>query len=476
VLDHLEKLVDPLNVGRVHEGAVRILSEVGMAVPSEEVCARLAGAGLRIAKGRMFVAPQRTIEFMEGQRCRMPPEPPLDFARGGEPVEPQEAPVRLHSGSHALHHLDPEAGVAKPLTIPDLERYTRLLAALQQNGMLASACCPGQPGDVEPGLAPLWQQLISARFIPDPPIYAYSLADAPYVAEMARILGKGITAGVHPISPLLLAGEEFELALRLIDDGAMQEVSAAPMPVMGVTAPLDWAAGWAQAVAEAVGAAIALEALGARRAHAFAALYTADMHTGGLVYGSPEHALITLTEAKVNRELLGNPRRAAKSLMTTAKVPDEQAAAEKTAHTLIALLGGYRELGGVGILAVDEVFSPQQIFIDFDIVGHVWHMVRGLQGSHAQGDVVALLGEGVFEGERFLGAESTLRRFRDFYWSPRLFDRRPTKAWLADPTDVLERAWELGKELIGKYDYELDAGRQKALREVIESARNSVCA
>ena len=463
VVNHLETLVEPLDTARIREGALRILTEIGLAVPSADVRDRLADAGLRVADGRVFVDAGRASTLMERQRSQQTPEP-------------EDAPLRLHSGSHALFHFDPEARCISPLTVAALEPYTKLLGALAQSGMIAAACCPGQPTDVEPRIAALTQQFLAARFIPDPPLYAYSLADMPYVAEMARILGKGVAVGVHPVSPLMLGGEEFELALRLIEEGTLASVSAAPMPVMGVTAPLDWVAGWAQAVAEAVGTAVALETLGAQRCSAFAALYVADMHTGGLIYGSPEHALITLAEATVNREILGNSRRAAKSLYTTARTPDPHAALEKTAHTVVALLAGYRELGGVGVLAVDEVFSPQQVFVDFDIVGHAWRVVRGLGETHGEGDVVALVNEGLSQPERFLGAAATLARFRDFYWSPGLLsDRRSAKAWLSDPTDALARARERAREMIAAYDYELDAARLKALRAVVESARKVLC-
>lgn len=462
VLNHCEQLVATLDTERIRDGAARLLAEVGMAVPSENARQRLAAAGLRITDGRVFIPHERAVQFMERQRAKAAPEP-------------EEAPLRLHPGSHTFYHFDPEARTVKRLTLRDLERYTKLVAALRRDGVLASAYCVGQPSNTEPQLAPLWQQFTAARFIPDPPLYAYSPDYAPFVSEMARILGKRVGVGVHPISPLTLGGEEFELALRLMDEGTLESTGTAGMPVMGVTAPLDWVAGWAQAVAEAVGAAVALEALGAKRVSTFAALYAADMRTGGLVFASPEHVLLTLTEAKVNREVLGNLRRPAKALYTTAKTPSAQAAAEKTAHTVVALLAGYRHLGSIGIMAVDEVFSPQQVFIDLDIVGHAWRIVRGMDANHAQGDVVALVREGVSQVEHFLAAPTTLARFRDFYWSPSLFDRQPTAAWLANPTDVLDAAWARGRELIDGYTYELDADRQRAFRKVIDDARRHFC-
>ncbi len=457
----LEELVAPLDTERIRQGAVRILAEVGMAVPEEKIRGRLAERGLRVQDGRVYFPPERVEQFMARQRAQAAPEHIADT-------------VALHTGSHALYHFNPETETIQRPTRADLERYTKLVGALHQAGMLASAFCVGQPSDVEPPLAPLWQQFIAARFLPDPIVYAYSLDTAPYVSEMAAVLGRQMSMGVHPISPLTLGGEEFELAVRLIEAGKLSSVGTAGMPVLGVTAPLDWQAGWAQAVAEAVGTALALEALGAKHASAIAALYVADMRCGSFVYGSPEHVLITLTEAKVNREILGQPRRAAKALNTTAKTPGAQAAAEKMAHVIVALLAGYRQLSGMGVLAVDEIFSPQQIFVDMEIVGHAWRVACGLAPTCALEDIAGLVQEGLHEAAHFMTAPRTLESFRDFYWTPELFDRRPTGAFLAQPQELLEKAWEQAQEYIAQYAYELEEDKQRALQDILAQAHKQL--
>ena len=456
MLNHLEKLVETLDTDRIRADAVRILDKVGMLVPMPDVVRRLRSAGVRVEGGRMLLEPGRTDAYIERHRA-------------AAPEEPEEQPLRLSSGSHCLYEFCPQEHVLKPLTLPGLERWAKLIGALHADGTLASSCCVGTPSDCPKRLAPLWQQFVSARFFPDPPMYAYSPDYVPYVTAMAAVLSKELSTGVHPISPLVLGGEELSLALRLLDDGALGSTSCAPMPVMGVTAPLDWVAAWSQSVAEAVGTAIALEAMGVPRASAFATLYAADMRNGAFVFGSAEHVVATLAEAKVNREILGNLRRAAKAVNTSAKVPGEQAAIEKTAHTLAALLAGYRTLGGMGQLAVDEVFSPEQLFIDLDIVEHAWRIARGTEREFSEGDVVSLVREGLTD-QHFLTTDTTLARFRGFHASPGTFDRRSTGSWLAAPAPESGKAWELAQAKMASYDYELDEDRQRDLRRIIADA------
>ncbi len=455
--DHLTDLVAALDAERIRAGAIRLLAEVGMAVPAAHVARRLEAAGLGLVAGRLRLDPEVVQGFMERQRQQ------------AAQMEPPEEPLRLSVGSHCLYEFDGGTQRIERLTVARLERATRLVGALQQEGVLHGAYCPGAPADVPPHVAPLWQQFVGARFLPAPPIYAYSPAYVPYAAAMAAVLGKELGAGVHPISPLILGGDELDLALHLLDQGSLGSVGVGPMPVMGVTAPLDWEAAWAQAVAEAVGTAVALRAMGVPQVTARAALYVADLRNGAFVFGSPEHVLITLTEAKVNRELLGLGRRSAKAIDTTAKEPGAQAAIEKTAHTLAALLAGYRALDCVASLAVDEVFSAQQLFIDLDIVAHCWRIVRGVEPRFCEGDPVALVRQGL-AAQEFLTAEATVARFRDFYHSPQTFDRRATGAWLADPQPQLACAQALAEERIRDYRYELDADRQRALRQIIARA------
>jgi trimethylamine:corrinoid methyltransferase-like protein len=290
---------------------------------------------------------------------------------------------------------------------------------------------------------------------------------------MADVLGKRLSVGVHPISPLVLGGDELDLALRLFDEGALKTTGVAPMPVMGVTAPLDWVAAWSQAMAEAVGTGLALETMGFEQVWVMAALYAADMANGAFVFGSAEHAVITLTEARVNRDLLGNLRRTAKALNSTAKEPNAHAAAEKTAHTLAALLAGYRALGSAGILAVDEIFSPEQLFVDLDIVEHCWRIVRGVEGRFCEGDVVAMVRDGL-AGQQFLTAEATMERFRDFHAAPKTFDRRNPGTWLAEPAPPCDRARARMEAALRSYTYERDEATLAELRRIIAEAERTL--
>jgi trimethylamine:corrinoid methyltransferase-like protein len=458
--NHLAGLVADLDTAAIRAGAIRLLAEVGMAVPSAAVRQRLADAGATLRAERVFFAAEAAAGFMDRQKA-------------AAAAEPDELPLRLEPGSHCLHEFCPRQRAIRPLTVESLGTWTRLTGALKDSGTLASAYCPGIPSDVSPRLAPLWQQLIAVRYLVDPPIYAYSPAYAPHASRMAAVLGKRLSVGVHPISPLVLGGDELDLALRLLDEGSLTSVGVAPMPAMGVTAPLDWVAAWAQSLAEAVGTGLALEAMGFDRVWVMATLYVADMAHGTFVYGSAEHAVITLAEARVNRELLGNQRRTAKALNSTAKEPNAQAATEKTAHTLTALLGGYRSLGSVGILAIDEIFSPEQLFIDVDIVEHCWRILRGVEGAFAAGDVVDLVRQGLGEGQ-FLTTDATLERFRGFYSSPGTFDRRTTGSWLADPVSPLDRARARADAAIAAYTYERDAGTMAELHRIVAQAEKEL--
>ncbi|MGC8977309.1 MAG: trimethylamine methyltransferase family protein, partial [Candidatus Ratteibacteria bacterium] len=198
--------------------------------------------------------------------------------------------------------------------------------------------------DTNPNISQIYQQFISLKYIKNVVLCAYSIKTFDIIYEMSKVCENKISTGVHPISPLKAGGEEFELAIYLIEKGIQKDFGVAPMPVFGITAPCHWISAWAQSFAESIGTSIILENLGADNAYPYGTLYVADMKTGNFIYGSPEAILITIFEKRINEAILGNLPRVAKSLNTSSKNPDIHAGLEKSIHTFVSLTSGYKKI------------------------------------------------------------------------------------------------------------------------------------
>jgi trimethylamine--corrinoid protein Co-methyltransferase len=83
----------------------------------------------------------------------------------------------------------------------------------------------------------------------------------------------------------------------------------------------------------------------------------------------------------------------------------------------------------IGLLSLDEIYSPEQMVYDAELVGAIRHALRAVEVSTetcAVEDIAA-----VGPGGHFFGTDLTARRFRDDLWEPRVWDRRSLQDWQA---------------------------------------------
>jgi trimethylamine:corrinoid methyltransferase-like protein len=197
------------------------------------------------------------------------------------------------------------------------------------------------------------------------------------------------------------------------------------------------------------------------------------MRYATFVYGSPEDLIGTLLQAQINRRY-GCPL-VAKSLLTTAREPDEQAAAEKATHTLLAALAGFRIFTNAGFLANDEYISPLQMVIDREIVDYVNIFMKGV-ASDDRALALDVVRSGVHAGGSFIEHESTLHNFREAAWDPSLFSHIGFKSSQAGSRvrPLAVRALETAKQYISAGDYLLPEPARRILETIYRRAANKL--
>jgi len=163
----------------------------------------------------------------------------------------------------------------------------------------------------------------------------------------------------------------------------------------------------------------------------------------------------------------------AKSLLTTSKLPDAHAAAEKSAHTLAAALAGAYMFTNGGLLSVDEVYSAEQLVIDYEIVQYCQRVVRG---DEFNDDLSGLrIIEEVGHSSTFLSHDSTYKDFRK-YWDPKLFLHSTLRQWREDGAkEVTSLAREIAVDRIKKHSYVIDENIKKELDKIYKQAENELC-
>lgn len=454
-------LLDADRLDNIHFAAVGLAESVGLLVQHEGLLKRLANQeGVRIEAGRVFFRGDRIEAALRSMR--FPPAPSPD------------RPAVI-SGAYILSVLDLETGQVREATYHHL---VELLKLGQQLGLSGSP--PVRPLDLPEPLQEIAMYKAAWEYSdrrPEPlfdtsPMSSVQTAEVIY--EMAQAIGKPFSVGMYLISPFTCPPEGLEIIAAFLDRQVPMWVGT--MPVAGLTAPIFMLGAHVQALAELMAGITLLFSLADNRAPVYCTpidsvrAHPFDMRNATFVYSSPEDILGTLLQVQIN-ERYGIPL-VAKSLLTTARQPDEQAAVEKSTHTLLAALAGARIFTNAGFLAVDDYISAAQIVVDYEIVQHVWRLLQGLPV-----DDEALAARAIREvslGNRnFLEHETTLQNYRQASWDPPLFTRIGLKVAERRRTPSLEeRARQIARQHISAGHYVLGEADRNILQRLYQQAEN----
>ncbi len=363
----------------------------------------------------------------------------------------------------------------RPMTREDVIAGTKLIEVLGPRGMRSGV--PGVPQDVPPELLPIEQFMIGARYARSggtTPLVS-DIATAGIIRDMNRVYGRAMGAAVWLPNPLVFGGPNVDILWHFRTEVTSAMVGS--MPVMGISGPCDPIAVMTFALAETLGGAAIIHALlPAVPVSIFPHPEPGDMRTGALTVGTPEWDLLDL----MHRDVLASygTRWNTKLLHTSASLPGPQAQAERAMSALSGVLGGYDSFTGLGGLGVDEVWSPAQMILDLDIIGHAARIGRGAVSAPdlALDRLPAVVEEAVAAELLFAENETTVRNMRAQYFMPRVLQRLDRSQWVTvHMPDVAHAAADQARALVATYDYEPPQETLAELTVIYERARNELC-
>lgn len=451
--------LSPEQIERMHVEALGLIARVGLKVAHEQVRAlALEKPGVTVAGEALKFAPELVEAALAAQTF---PQALWDYD------------FAMVSGAYCLNTTDLATGEPRPATLADVRDLTRLADSY---GMLGSA--PVRPLDVMP--AELQEiALQKACFEGSGRKHVGALDANPkstreiaeYCYELHQAVGADFALGFWVISPFCANEQDLDVMVHFLDRKVPLWV--ATMPIMGATSPIHPVGSYVQSLAELLagltllhcisrGSPIYCSAIDSVRAYPF------DMKHGSFVYGSPEDLLATLIHIQLNARY--QIPVIAKSLLTGSKQPDAHAAAEKCAQTVAAALAGARCFTNAGLLSVDEIYSPEQVVIDYEIVQYARAVCRGYEFSDETLAVAAM--EEVGYGRTFLDHDTTLANYRTAFWEPELFDHRMMQTWQADGGKTIrERAREIARQRIAAHEFALPEDVQRDLDAIYDRAK-----
>src|SRR5216684_2249599 len=300
--------------------------------------------------------------------------------------------------------------------------------------------------------------------------------------EMASIVFGGrekiektpaIISLINVNSPLRYDDRMLGALLEYSDAG--QPVIVTPFLMAGAMSPMALAASVAQQTAEALAGIALVQLIRPGTPSVYGSFLTnTDMQSGSPAFGTPESAMGILASAQMARHYR-LPFRGG-GAMTSSKAPDAQAAYESMMCMWPTILGRVNfVLHAAGWLESALLASYEKFIIDVEVLRMFeWILQKGFPLDE-EGFAMDAIRE-VGPGGHFLGAEHTLRHYRDGFYRPLISSTENFDRWNRMGARTADKvANEKWKKLLADYqDPGIDPGVDEELKRFIAVRKEAI--
>ena len=246
-----------------------------------------------------------------------------------------------------------------------------------------------------------------------------------------------------------------------------------PFCISGAMSPVTVAATASQLYAEALSGMAFAQLLRPGAPVVFGTFSSSmSMQSGAPTFGTPEPQLVLYIVAALARRL-GVPFRSGGGL-TSAKIPDAQAAYEAANTLQHAMLAGVNfMLNTSGWLEGGLSMGYEKFIMDIDQAGMIHDFLNGVDLSE-NGQAMAAIRE-VGPGQHFLGCDHTRANFETAFFRSSVADNNSFEQWEADGSlDTAQRANQIWKKMLNDYDMPpIDPAVDEALLAFIRQRKES---
>ncbi|MEM9210491.1 MAG: trimethylamine methyltransferase family protein [Pseudomonadota bacterium] len=470
-----DKPTEPLDedgVQALHNGAMRILEEIGIEFMNPEALQILRKGGATVSGENVRMGRDMVMELI-GQA-------PSEFTI--TPRNPERTIVI--GGDHIAF-----GNVSSPPNFWDLKGGKRAgdfagfvdLMKLTQyfNVIHFAGGYPVEPIDVHASVRHL-DCLYEKLILTDKVAHAYSLGKERVedVMEMVRIAG-GLShdefdamprmyTNINSVSPLKHDFPMLDGTIRLARRG--QPIVVTPFTLAGAMAPVTMSGAVALSLAEGL-AAIAMIQMIKPGCGSVIGTFTSnvDMKSGAPAFGTPEYMRATQMTGQMAR-FYRLPMRA--SGVCATNVPDGQAMWE-TSNSLWAAVQSKTNVvyHAAGWLEGGLIASPEKFIMDCEVLQQIQrYMDPAIWATDEESIALDAISEvGPEPGGNFFAIEHTQKRYTEAFYQPFLSDWRNYEAWELDGgVWTAERAHKLYKEIIGSFEAPpMDAAIREELSEFV---------
>ncbi len=472
---NIDKPIEPLGpegIEAVHEGAMRILEEIGIEFYNQEAIGILRKAGCTISGDNVRMDRDFVMEMVGKAPNKFtitPRNPEHQIEIGGKTI-------LFGNVSSPPNYWDMEIGKK----VPGTRRMCQDLLKLTQyfNCIHFAGGYPVEPVDIHASIRHL-DVLYDKLTLTDKAMHAYSLGKERVedVMEMVRIAG-GLSheefeatprmyTNINSTSPLKHDHPMIDGCLRLARRG--QAIVVTPFTLAGAMAPVTMAGAVAQSLAEAL-CAIALFQYVRPGIPCVIGTFTSnvDMKSGAPAFGTPEYMRSTQMTGQMAR-YYGLPMRS--SGVCAANVPDGQSVWETSNSLWAAVQSGTNMVyHAAGWLEGGLIASPEKFIMDCEILQQIQRYMQPELTATGPDDIALEAIRSVGNDGHFFGIQHTQDRYTTAFYQPFLSDWKNFEAWeAAGGIWTAERAHRMFKEIVNNFDApKMDEAIREELAEFVE--------
>ncbi len=453
-----DRPTEPLNeagVAAIHDGAMRILEDIGIEFLNPEACEILRQAGCTVTgenvrMGRDFV--MEMVAKAPSQWTLTPRNPDRELIVGG--------PYMLFGAvSSPPSYWDVKTGTKVPGTRQTCANLIKLSQYF--NCIHFVGGYPVEPVDLHAStrhLDVLYDKLTLSDKVP----HAYSLGKERVedVIEMVRISG-GWSDAEFDASPKMYTNINSTSPLKHdfpMLDGWMrlarrnQGLVVTPFTLAGAMAPVTMAGAVAQSIAEAL-CAVALAQYIRPGAACAIGTFTSnvDMKSGAPAFGTPEYMRATQMTGQLAR-FYGLPMRS--SGVCAANVPDGQSIWETSNSLWAAVQSGTNVVyHSAGWLEGGLIASPEKFIMDCEVLQQIQRYFEPQTFATTADDIALDAIKSVGNDGHFFGIQHTQDRYSTAFYQPFVSDWRNYEAWeAAGGVWTPERAHEIYQKILADFE------------------------
>ncbi|WP_166416647.1 trimethylamine methyltransferase family protein [Cochlodiniinecator piscidefendens] len=438
----------------IHDGAMRILEEIGIEILHDEALEHFREMGCIINGSNVRMGRDIVMEMVAKAPSEFtitPRNPDREVTIGGDKMV-------FVNVSSPPNYWDMEVGK----TPGTREQCANLLKLTQYfNCIHIAGGYPVEPVDVHASVRHL-DVLFDKLTLTDKVAHAYSLGKERVedVMEMVRI-SCGLTHEEFQAKPRMYTNINSTSPLKhddLMLDGYMRCVRAGqatvvtPFTLAGAMAPVTMAGAVAQSLAEGLIAIVLAQHI-RPGAPCVIGTFTSnvDMKSGAPAFGTPEYIRSTQMTGQLAR-FYGLPLRS--SGVCAANVPDGQAMWE-TSNSLWASVQSRTNMvyHAAGWLEGGLIASPEKFIMDCEMLQQIQRYFEPAVCATTPDDIAVEAVRSVGNDGHFFGIQHTQDRYETAFYQPFLSDWRNYEGWdLSGGYWTAERAHRMFKSIVNEFE------------------------